>query len=81
MKTKGKVKEWTMWLRPKGTFGIAHLLKETVNGVDTTICGMEYDNNTIKKTDGAALRLQCQDCDKGTYNDTDVRSSKPISNV
>jgi len=72
------MKNWTMWMRDKGTFGIAHLLKETKDDLDITVCGMEYDSKSEKKTDGAALLIKCSDCDSGNYNESDIRSSLPL---
>ena len=63
-------------MRDKGTFGIAHLLKETKKGVDFTICGIEYSSKAEKKTDGMALRLSCKDCADGKYNSSDLRSAE-----
>lgn len=72
-------KQWTMWMREKGTFGIAHLLKETRKSTDYTICGMEYDSKTEKKTDGAALIIRCSDCANGKHNEGELRSSLPFN--
>lgn len=71
-------KKWTMWMRDKGTFGIAHLLKETKDNLDYTICGMEYDTKAEKKTDGVALLIWCSDCDSSKFNSSDLRSSLPF---
>lgn len=76
------MKAWTMWKRDKGTFGIAHLLKETKDGIDHTICGMEYNHDAEQKTDGMAQILRCNDCEQGRHNEGDLRSASLIlSNI
>jgi hypothetical protein len=78
IKEERKERVWIMWMRDKGTFSIAHLMKKTGRGIDTTICGMEYPSNTLKKIGGVDDLIRCSDCAKGKYNKSDLRSSEPI---
>ena len=75
MKTKSKEKEWITWMRDNGRWSIAHIIKETKNGLDITVCGMDYDTSLVK---AIADTFFCADCADGKYNPTDLRSSLPF---
>ena len=70
-------KKWTMWLRKKGSWSIAHILIRTEKGKDYTVCGMVYSSKLPKETMFISP-FECHHCLSGISSSSNIRSTIPL---